>query len=89
MLCCDPPPPWVFWDCAPLRLHPLSSPLCSPALSVVYQDGFYGAAELYVSKFTCNQHYISVPPPHSFVSPLGVILHVHAVMRCTELPAEW
>lgn len=54
-----------FWDCAPLCLHPLnytvtpassysSSPLrpfpFSSALSVVYQDGFYGAADLYVSK---------------------------------------
>uniref|UniRef100_A0A8C6LW91 RNA binding protein fox-1 homolog 2 n=1 Tax=Nothobranchius furzeri TaxID=105023 RepID=A0A8C6LW91_NOTFU len=30
---------------------------------VVYQDGFYGAAEIYVSKFTCNQHNTSDPPP--------------------------
>uniref|UniRef100_A0A3Q4G190 RNA binding protein fox-1 homolog 2 n=1 Tax=Neolamprologus brichardi TaxID=32507 RepID=A0A3Q4G190_NEOBR len=58
---------------------------------VVYQDGFYGAADLYVSKFTSNRHTISVPPLTAFSCsffffPLGVILHVCPVMRCTELP---
>lgn len=97
-----------FWDCAPLRLHcapplspshPSSSPpflsLCRSSLSVVYQDGFYGAADLYVSKSTSSLHAISVPPPHGFLLlffififlPLGVILHVRQAIRCTELPA--
>uniref|UniRef100_A0A8D3DSJ9 RNA binding protein fox-1 homolog 2 n=1 Tax=Scophthalmus maximus TaxID=52904 RepID=A0A8D3DSJ9_SCOMX len=29
---------------------------------VVYQDGFYGAADLYVSKLTSRPHTLSVPP---------------------------
>uniref|UniRef100_A0A4W6DP20 Fox-1 C-terminal domain-containing protein n=1 Tax=Lates calcarifer TaxID=8187 RepID=A0A4W6DP20_LATCA len=29
---------------------------------VVYQDGFYGAADLYVSKLTSHRHALPVPP---------------------------
>lgn len=77
-----PPSTLGFWDRAPLCSHctlhfllffrsvplSLSLPLpCSPPpLSVVYQDGFYGAADLYVSKFTSNRHTISVPPLTAF-----------------------
>lgn len=82
LLCCDLHPPWVSGtvhhsvrtapstSCSSSALSPpLSLPLpCSPPppLSVVYQDGFYGAADLYVSKFTSNRHTISVPPLTAF-----------------------
>lgn len=77
---CDIRPLW-FWDCAPLFVpppHPLPVypslpfvplPCSSRHLSVVYQDGFYSAADLYVSTLTSNPtHICSLPhsPPCSF-----------------------
>lgn len=59
--------------CTPLHYTPfpsyfapaplsLSRPSSSSSLSVVYQDGFYGAADLYVSKLTSHRHALPVPP---------------------------
>lgn len=83
LLCCDVHPLW-FWDCALLFAPPPrhSTLLLSSLslLSVVYQDGFYGAADLYVSTLTSGPTHLPLPPPplHSFLllSPLRVILHV-------------
>ncbi len=63
-LCTTPfaPPPLH-----PTTLLPLSVSLPFPSsLSVVYQDGFYGAADLYVSKLTSHRHALSVPPLTAF-----------------------
>lgn len=91
LLCCDVHPLW-FWDCALLFAPPPrhSTLLLSSLslLSVVYQDGFYGAADLYVSTLISGPTHLPLPPSplHSFLllSPLRVILHVassHALHR--------
>lgn len=78
--------------CTPSTLHPPTllpiSPRSSFPLSVVYQDGFYGAADLYVSKLTSRPTHPLCPSPSrlspALLFPLGVILHVassHALHR--------
>lgn len=61
-----PPLPALLPLCPPPPSLSPSHVLLLPPLSVVYQDGFYGAADLYVSKFTSNRHTISVPPLTAF-----------------------
>lgn len=87
---CAPPPPLPMYPSLPLVPLPCSS----HHLSVVYQDGFYSAADLYVSTLTSSPTHTCSSAPFPALQFLPVLLlsewfcMLCLVKRCTEPPAQ-